>query len=43
MLLRRLSFLFMEFKRMKYFCAWLATCSTDGDSATTSDGDDTVR
>jgi hypothetical protein len=27
MLERRLSFLFMEFRRMKYFCAWLATCA----------------
>ncbi len=26
MLDRRLSFLFMLFSRMKYFCAWLATC-----------------
>lgn len=27
MLERRLSFLFKEFRRMKYFCAWLATCA----------------
>ena len=27
MLDRRLSFLFREFRRMKYFCAWLATCA----------------
>ena len=27
MLERRLSFLFSEFRRMKYFCAWLATCA----------------
>ena len=26
MLARRLSFLFCELRRMKYFCAWLATC-----------------
>jgi len=26
-LTRRLSFLFCELRRMKYFCAWLATCS----------------
>ncbi len=26
MLDRRLSFLFMELRRMKYFCAWEATC-----------------
>ena len=27
MLDRRLSFLFMLLSRMKYFCAWLATCT----------------
>lgn len=29
MLDRRLSFLLRLFKRMKYFCAWLATCSAN--------------
>ena len=28
MLARRLSFLFWLFSRMKYFCAWLATCKS---------------
>ena len=36
MLDRRLSFLFMLFSRMKYFCAWLATCVQQLDAYSTS-------